>query len=133
LFFGIKTIVQLKDTVNQVELNTIINDIKDKTEEYYYLDEGSLETIKLRLPEKIEYICFKNETYSNNNNKVFQKYPELRDIFKVSQDNIFFVPIIPNKKTSFKINNIILKEGNLVLCKNKELKITSKGFYVEFS
>jgi len=135
LIFGTKIIFDLTKHTEQVQLSKFVNDLKEKIEQYYYLDEGSKETITLTLPKKIKAICIKNSSIDTD----LQDLPPIlkqdqisRQFMETSQKNFFFVPIKKAEFSSFTIPNIILKDKE-VECFYKKITISSKTNFVELS
>lgn len=136
LIFGTKIIFDLTKHTQQVQLSTFVNDFKEKIEQYYYLDEGSKETIKLNLPAKVKAICIKNmstDTDLLNPPAILTQDQISKEFMETSQRNFFFVPIQKNEYSSFTLPNIILEEGKEVECFYNKLTISSKTNFVELS
>ena len=60
LAWGAKTILDLRNKAEQVQIGDAIEDIKEMAITYYNLEEGSSSPIEERFPNEVKCICFKN-------------------------------------------------------------------------
>jgi len=136
LVFGAKLIFDLTKQTNQVQLSKFVNDFKEKIEEYYYLDEGSKETLTVTLPKKVKAICIKNNTVSQSLQGiplVLQQDAISRQFIETSSKNMFFIPITKSEYSAFTIPNVVLQDGKEVECFYSKITIASKSNFVEIS
>ena len=133
LFYGIRTVFQVKQTAELAEVSSFISNLEKDLEQYYYLDTGSSKVVKLNLPGNIQDICFRNVNVNTVPNDVDTKLNTLMQINP--NDNLFVYPI-KEGKSSFKVKYLVAyPKTNVALCfKNKEdIKITSLGDHVGIS
>lgn len=114
LTFGVRTIFQLKDKAENIEFVTFTQDLKNKVDQYYNFDYGSSTQINLRIPNKIEYICF-----TNNNPEeipeILKKYGDLRKIFTLQKHNTFLFPQTVFPTTTLTIQHLTAETDPLCL------------------
>ena len=133
LVWGFNYVYKLKDVGETVELTTFISDLRKNVDSFFYLDEGSSKEINMRLPSKIDYICFKKEG-TLNNNAVLDGNPVFRFILENTNKNIFLLPTNAYITTVYNIENIKPKTQNPLCFKNgKKAKITTQIDHVEIS
>jgi len=60
MVWGAKTILDLRNKAEQVQVGDAIEDIKEMAITYYNLEEGSSTPISIMLPTGVKCICFKN-------------------------------------------------------------------------
>ena len=123
LTWGIKNIFDLKDRAEQVELATFIQDIKNKVNQYYNFDYGSNTEINLRVPNKIQYICFTNNE-PNNIPENLNTYGDLNKIFTLQKHNTFLLPLTSFSTTAFTTPNLVTEEDPLCIQTGGLLKAT---------
>ncbi len=132
LAFGIKTMFNLKEKAELIELATSIQDIKDKVGKYYSFDYGSSTELDIRVPPKIEYICFTNH---DPKEIPLKNYGDLQKLFTLSKYNLFIFPVISFKENAFTVPYLTSKEDPLCIQTKGSLKaiITNIGTSVEIS
>ena len=132
LTFGVRTIFQLKDRADVIDLSNTVQDLKDVIGTYYSFEYGSSKQITISFNPKIEYICFTNNAPANIPS-VLNKYGDLGKLFSLSKNNMFLFPVTAFKQNAFSID--YLKSQEDPLCFQNPLKavITNRGDYVEIS
>jgi len=58
LVFGTKSILDLRERQELVELATFVTDLKEEVAAYYRFDIGSSKELDLNLPRKVKQVCF---------------------------------------------------------------------------
>ena len=133
LAWGVRSVFQLKERAETVELATSIQDLKNEINTFYSLDYGSNKNINLRLPAKINYICFTNH-HPINIPEQLNKYGDLKKIFTITKYNSFIFPQ-SFQTNAFKIENLKTKQDPLCIQTISSLKatITNIGDAVEIT
>jgi len=150
LIWGVKTVMDLKDTSEQVELGVFVKNIEKEVNKYFFYDEGAARNFDIRFSDKIKYMCVINpETFDKNKNCIVKsKTGELfeRDCNTIensltlklvanNKNNIQFLPTNVNDITKFKIVHLMPEKDDQALCiiNGGKMKITSKISHVEAS
>lgn len=132
LAWGVKTIFDLKDRAEVAELATSIQDLKNIIDSYYSFDLGSAREINIRMPSKIEYICFTNHNPQQIN---LNNYGDLQKLFQIAKQNTFILPQTSFTQNAFLIEHLTAKQDPLCIQTKGSIKaiITNIGTSVEIS
>ncbi|MBU2589307.1 MAG: hypothetical protein KKA65_02155 [Nanoarchaeota archaeon] len=152
LVWGVKTVMDLRETSELVELGTFVKDMESEVNKYFFYDEGAARNFDLRLPDKIKYMCIINpETFDRNKKCIIKsKTGELseRDCNTIedsltlklvansnNKNNIQFLPTTAARISKFKIEHLIPEKNDQALCiiNAGKMKIVSKVSHVEAS
>ncbi|MDP6642023.1 MAG: hypothetical protein QGF74_01420 [Candidatus Nanoarchaeia archaeon] len=134
LIWGMNYVYKLKDTAEIVEVNTFLSDLRKDVDSFFYLDEGSSKVISIRMPSKIDYICFKDKEIPLNNDDILDGNPGFRFILENTNKSVFFLPTDAYRTTTYDIDNIKPKTQNPSCFRNGEkIKITTETDHVEIS
>lgn len=133
--FGFYLINNLIKTSNCTQLGIFFNDLKIGIERYYNFDIGSSTEISLKLPKKIEYVCFSNIGNELDKNSLDNIQNGLYDVLMNSNYNLVFVPINYCTRAFFKIDKLRVNENPLCILNtgNIKLKLKNIGDSVEIT
>lgn len=132
LTWGSYNIYKFTKVTKTIELGTALTDLKDLTNTYYNLDEGSSTEINLKLPKQVKYICFTDQNEEIDTYGLEQLDPSLPQLLQAKGSNIFIIPTTI-KPATFNINNLIPIENPLCIKTIGSLKaiIENRGTHVE--
>lgn len=132
LTWGSYNIYKFTKTTRTIELGTALTDLKDLTNTYYNLDEGSSREINIKLPKQVKYICFTDPNEELNTYGLEQLDPNLPQLLQAKGKNIFIIPTTI-KPSTYYINNLIPIENPLCVKTINSLKATieNRGTHVE--
>lgn len=132
LTWGSYNIYKFTKTARTIELGTTLTDLKDITNTYYNLDEGSSTEINLKLPKQVKYICFTDPNKPLVTYGLEQIDPDLPQLLQAKGKNIFIIPTTI-KPSTYYIDKLIPIENPLCIKTLNSLKATieNKGTYVE--
>ena len=133
--FGIYLVKSLMQTSDCAQVGLFVNDLRKNVDRYYNFDFGSSTKISLRLPNSIEYVCFKNNNEDLDKAKLDKIDQNLFTILDNSKDNVIFTPINKCDKTFFKVDKIIIKNNPLCILNTGIVKIglENQGDFVEIT
>lgn len=133
LVFGYKGIQQVMHTGEDVEFIKFLTDFRKETDKYYYLAEGSMKKVSMRIGPDVKEVCFVGDdrdfNYENEEVNVLMK--SLKD------KNMFFVMVGDKERLEAqKIEH--LKPAENPLCIKSSLgmlnyKLTTMQDYVEIN
>lgn len=135
LIFGFYLINNLIKSSNCAQIGLAFNDLKKDVNRYYNFDAGSSTEVTLKLPEKIKYVCFKNNGEELDRSKLDKIENGLYEAVKNLDYNILFLPINYCSSSFFKLDNFVVNENPLCIFNtgNIKLNLENKGDYVEVS
>ena len=142
LFFGTKTILDLRGAADLTELSSFMAQFQDQVDVYYNFDVGSNKELSLVLPNKIQKICFTQPGASitlGNMDPFFQTVLEENE-----RNNLYTWPLeaFPAPAPDFIIEHLDIDISENPLCINKvngrfkaliETKASATDVYVEIS
>lgn len=150
LVWGIKTVMDLKDTADQVDLGKFKNDFESKAKALYNSGEGSRNFMRVMLGGDVKFVCFsipKEEINCQYVDKGEMKVcPSLEalnnkdDEFRLrleneDKKNMWILPLGVSKFDTFQVDFVRPAGGANPLCyKNgEEIMMENKGSYIELS
>ncbi len=148
LVWGVKTIMDLQETSELVELGTFVKSFEKEVNKYFYYNEGTKRMYDIRLPNKIDYMCVidtenfdkdkeciiktSKEEYSERPCSMLEESLALRlSVNANNGKNIQFVPTDAAKLSKFNIEHL-KPENDQALCvvNMGQMKLTSKVSHV---
>lgn len=151
LVWGIRTVIDLKDTADIVDLGKFKNDFEADAKSRYNLGTGSMKKHSVRLGGDVKYVCFTDPGTEINCKLKFNgdisdcSLDDLDDeVFELrleadDDNNMWFLPLTAAKFNSFKINHIQPKEidgkiaNPLCYANGEKIVMTTKSTFVELS
>ena len=130
LTWGTWQVYKLMNLSEEIEIKKNMNEFQKVVDQYYYFDEGSSVSYKIKVPSKFNKICFYDRDRSWTPSDI-----DLNEGFiKERGDNVFIFPL--DKDSTFDIGNLKVKigEDNPLCFKTYEkFLLVSQGTHVEVS
>ena len=96
LFFGIRIIINLQDTGEEVEYRTFVNKMQENVERVYHDSYGSTISLeKISVPAFISEVCFASEYQEDK--VTSNKLKEVIQISDLTDYNVYFADMDPNE------------------------------------
>lgn len=131
LTWGLSAVFKIIKTSEDTAYLTALTDLDEEIQKMNIYEPGSVRTIQVQTPTKIQQICFTDSDKNfNHPNK------DIKFLMQNSNFNTFILPLDAFKQTGFKIDNIKGKANpECIQVKNNQLKakLTTFDNYVEIS